>query len=355
MQGVRAPAIALVALLVAACSGLTPTVGPPAQSVGPSATTAATESPLPSAVPTPTAFVATCPTGTDTVPAALSLHTPTGFESIELGEDPLPSADAIDPADVPIVSTVLGNTGLPLELVGLDGPDRGLSITGMTADFLPFGTATTLPVKVTLDGPTGTVVLPDRDVSGQLRLSATWTSDCGEGAGTGSLALEVVKSSVAAGCPTTSDGLQDAVVAFAGTRITVGTLSITLVVTGWSGRWTEGVGATDGPEFGTWDQNRTTVVGPGESVQIRESVADLGLVSVFAQLFRRADVLDYLDADSTGELDTVMGLRRNANLNGRANIPMPLETGRYVLRLQGTWLTSCLSVETLTSVSVDVR
>ncbi|MEO8273218.1 MAG: hypothetical protein ABI620_04060 [Chloroflexota bacterium] len=330
-----------------------PTVAAP---TGGASTTAPTSAATPTAVPTLEITpepVATCPAAPS--PAELIFQTGPGTELIPLDGEPLPTPEVVDAASVPIVATVLGGVE-HVATVSLDeGPVDGIEITEATADFLPFDTATTLPVKPTIDGGAVAIVLPDSTLSGQLRISVSWSGTCGTGDGSGSLALALVKSAVAAGCPATSDRLLAETAKLDGLQLHAGTLAIPLILTGWSGRWIAGVGASDIPQFAGWDQSRAVTAAPGALVVISETVDALSMVGIQVSIYRRADVLAFLAPDSTGELDTLAFIHRNPGPKGRASIPAPLEQGRYVVEVVGTWLTPCLGLETYSPFSLVVN
>jgi hypothetical protein len=287
--------------------------------------------------------------------AGMNLLTPVGFETVDLQTGALESPIAVEPADVPIVSTVVGGIELQADLHVGDGLEATTVISAITADFVPFGVASALPVTATFSGSTASLRLPDKRVDGQLRVAISWTTECGTGQSSGTIGLTVVPSSVTAGCPSSPDQLADALAPVENAQVTIGTLVAPLTVVGWSGRWILGNGATDVPQFAEWDDARAVVAAPETSIVIRESVDDLAMVSIQVSIYRRGDVLAYLDGGSTGELETLTFLRRTPGPLGRTSIPAPLDRGRYVVEMTGSWLTSCLSVESYSVVSVEVR
>lgn len=350
----RVLAVATIALLVTvlgACDTAIPSASPRATSPAPPSPT-----PAPTVLPTLTVTaepLATCPATPS--PAEIVLQTGPGTELIPLDSEPLPTPDAVEAASVPIVATVLGGVA-HVATVSLDeGPAAVLTITAATADFLPFETATTLPVKATIDGGTVALALPDSTLAGRLRVSVAWSGQCGDGAGSGSIGLAVARSTIAAGCPAASEGLLAETANFDGLRLRAGTLQIPLILTGWSGRWILGVGASDIPQFAGWDQGHAVAAAPGAPVVISETVEDLALQGIQVSIYLRADVLRFLEPDSTGELDTLAFIHRNAGAKGRASIPAPLEPGRYVVEVVGSWLTPCLSLETYSPFSLEVH
>jgi len=344
--------VAIVASLALGCGVRTAVVTPAASAPAPSPSVAQTPSPTIDVTPEPPA---TCPPDLSSIQGSLEIQTPTGFETLDLGAGPLESPVPVDALEVPMVATLLGGTDVAVVIRLDDGPDRVATITGMTADFVPFGTATTMPVLVDLQGPAATLRLPDVDLQGQLRVGASWATSCGTWDGSGAIGTSVVKASVAEGCPTTVAGLEAELASLASKHVTVGTVDMPLLVTGWSGRWILGAGAADIPEFAGWDRDATAVAAPGASIVLSETLAELQLVSIRASTFLRADVIAYLEPDSTDELGTVAVVRRPANARGRAGIPVPLDPGRYVIAIEGVWLTPCLSLETYGAVSVQVR
>jgi hypothetical protein len=343
--------LGLVMVLLAGCDGVratgTPNATTPA-APSPSAPQTASPTTLPTAEPP-----ATCPP--EPSRAELVLQTGPGSESIPLDAEPLPSPASVDAAVIPIVATVLGGIAHDASVALDQGPADGLEITEATADFLPFGTATTQPVKATIGGGTVAFVLPDAALSGQLRFDLAWSGPCGTGAGTGSVGLTLVRKAVAAGCPSASDELATDVARFEDLRAKAGTLGIPLIPTGWSGRWIPGAGASDVPEFAGWDRDHAVTAAPESPVVMSETVDDLSLVGIQISIYTRADVLAFLEPDSAGELDTLAFIHRNANLKGRASVPAPLEPGSYVVEVVGAWLTPCLSLDTYSPFSLEVR
>lgn len=350
--------LAVVVLLVAACDSATPTLAPP--TIAP-ATPSATAQPTPTLAPPPSLNPTPQPTvncSTAGVEAGLDLLTPVGLETIDLQEGPLESPAVVDSSDVPIVSTVVGGIELTADLAVGDGLEATTVISAVIADFVPFGASSTLPVAATYSGSTVSLRLPDKRVDGQLRVTISWTTTCGAGDGSGTIGLTVVPSSVTVGCPSTADDLADALSVLGKTpHLTIDTLNEPLTVVGWSGRWILGNGAIDVPQFAGWDDGQTVAVvtAPEAPMVVRESIEDLAMVLIQASIYRRADVLAYLSSGSTDELETFSFVRRTPNSKARARIPAPLDPGRYVMEVTGSWLTSCLSVETYTVVSVVVH
>ncbi len=340
--------IAALATVIGACNSTSPSAVPTSPSSAP------TNAPTPAATIAVTAVpAATCPS----TPSSAELAFQAGPETdlIPLETEPLPTPEAVDAATVASAGTVLGGVE-HLATVNLDeGPGGSVTITDLTADFLPFDTAVTLPVKTTIDGATAALTLPDSTLAGQLRISVSWSGTCGDGAGTGSIGLAIAKSSVATGCPTTSDGLLAETANLDGLEAQAGTLAIPLILTGWSGRWIPGVGASDIPQFAGWDQARAATAAPEAPVVISETIDDLAMRDIQVAIYFRADVLQFLEPDSSGELNTLTFLHRNANAKGRASFPAPLEPGEYVVEVVGTWLTPCLSLETYSAFSLRVN
>ena len=344
----------LAAVLVAAgCGTGSPSAKPastaafPTPSAGPTATAAPTLGPT---APGPV----DCSTA-GTSQADIVLEAPIGFETVDLEQDPLESPVPVDPAEAPIVTTIVGGVELTADLAVGRGLETSTVIDTVVADFVPFGTSSTLPVAATFSGAVAVLRLPDQRVDGQLRISLTWTTECGTGGGSGTIALTVVPSSVTVGCPRSADGLADALAPLASARVTIGTLTAPLTLVAWSGRWISGDGTIDVEQFEGWDDARAVVAAPEAPIVFRESIDDLALVTLSASIYRHADVVEYLAAGSVDALATYGFVRRNANANGRANIPAPLEPGRYVMEVAASWQTSCLSVETYSVVSLEVR
>jgi hypothetical protein len=353
VQRPRIPlALALIASIAVACT--TKGSAAPSAPVGPTSgsTAQVTTAPTPAATIQPEA---TCPTEpTDAVPE-IDLQTPEGIGAISLEAGVLASASPVDASVVPIVSTILGGPGLAATLSVDPSLDASIAITSISADFLPYGSASVLPVKARFDGATIALDLPDRTISGQLRADVGWTSRCGPGRGAGTVGLALVASSIAAGCPTTGAGLLARVKTLAKQRITVGTLSVPIGIVSWSGRWIAAAADDVIPQFAGWDRNAVITVDPEALISVREAIDDLGLLSVRAATFHRADVDAFLSPDSTGDLPAVSVTTRPVNPKGRVNIPAPADSGRYVIEIQATWQTSCLNLETYEVVSVTVR
>jgi hypothetical protein len=344
----------LVAISTGGCDSAEPTSTPQTVATGtPSSTPTASASPAPTVAPTPLPTINCSTTGAND--ASLDLLTPVGFETIDLQTGALESPTMVDASDVSIVSTVVGGIELTADLAVGDGLEATTVISAVSADFVPFGTTSTLPVTATFSDSTASLRLPDQRVDGQLRVAIAWSTECGSGSGAGSVALTVVPSSVTAGCPTTSGGLAAEVQAMATDHITIGTLNLPVVAVSWSGRWLLGSGASDAPQFAGWDDEHPVSIAPGALIVVKESIDDLALVSLLASTYRRTDVLAYLAGGSTDELVTLAFGRHNANAKGRAYIPAQLEPGSYVIEVTASWLTSCLSLDTYSVVSVDVH
>ena len=340
----------VVAVLIAGCQGPRATVVPIVSPPVPTATPVVTLQPTAAITPEPPV---TCPPKSSQ--AELVLQAGPGPESITLDTEPLPSPRAVDTGEVPIVVTVLGGIDHAAEVHLDEGPNDKLEITAVTAEFLPFGNAATVPVTATASGGSIAIALPDKPLAGQLRVSVAWSSRCGDGSGSGSIGMAVVESKVAAGCPAAEAGFDAALAALDGENVTVGALGVPLIVTDWSGRWVPGAGAADIVQFSGWDNDRPVLAAPEALLVLSEAIDDLALQSIQISMYLRTDVDAYLDADSTGTLDTFAFVRRNANAKGRASIPAPLEPGSYVVEVVGTWLTSCLGLETYSAFSLEVH
>jgi hypothetical protein len=349
----RALAFALIAIIAVACTTSVPATPGASVALIPSPSAKVT---APAATLTPTIEPeATCPTEpTDAVPE-IDLQTPDGVGAISLESAALASAAPVDASVIPIVSTILGGPGLAASLSVDSAIDDSIVIVSISADFLPYGSASILPVKARFDGATIVFDLPDRNISGQLRADVRWTSRCGPGGAAGTVGLTLVASSVAAGCPTTGSGLLARVKALAKQRITVGTLSVPIGIVGWSGRWIAAAADDEIAQFSGWNRNAVITVDPEALISVREAIDDLALLSVRAATFRRADVDAFLSPDSTGDLPAVSVTTRSVNAKGRVNIPAPAESGRYVVEIQASWQTSCVTLQTYEVVSVTVR
>lgn len=314
----------------------------------------------PAVTPAPS-IPATCPPGQDFSEATLDIPTIEGIEPIELrvdaspGEpDPTDAGEPVDPSDSQVTGTVLGGRDIELAL-DVDTPipgDRG-SISNLAAELLAFGSATPLAVDVTFDGATATIRLPDLETRGTLRISASWTTSCGAGEGSGSIRLAVLPSSVASGCVDT-DVTAEVIAALEEESIQLDSMRVPLVIVSWSERWLDSQFVDEIPQFAGWDRDATLEVAPDQSIVLRESVDDLRLVSVRVVVYDRANVIEFLDPDSTVEAETVDVIRRNAGPLGRAGIPAPIDPGRYVFEVQAVWQTSCLNLESYAVIGVDV-
>jgi hypothetical protein len=305
----------------------------------------------------PTASCA--PDGADASDAILDIWTLDSIEEIDLeaasGLPTVAPAATLDPNEVPVNGLVLGGTQIETTLFADGGFGEAPSVTSVTADFVPFGSGAARPVEATVEGADVQLRLPDDDARGLLRIAIAWTSACGSAAAVGEIPLRVLDSSVAAGCPTSADELFDSLTSLADQTIQFETVEVPLAIVGWSGRWIVANGVTDGPQFEPWERDAVIATAPGASVVVRHAIDDLQLQSIRTAMYERDVVEAYLEPDSTTELTTYDSIRRSAGPLGRVGIPAPLEAGRYVFEAQGTWQTSCLSLVTYNTVSVDVR
>ena len=355
----RAGLLVVFAMLVGACGVTAPVATPAATAVAtltPTPSPAPTPTPLPSPTVLPTAQpLPTCPADPGSFSAGMDLQAIAGPGSIDLQPGPLPPPMSVDASVVPIVATVLGGRGLVAVLHIDSSVDDTIAITTVAADFLPYGSASTLPVGTTIDGPAETFTLPDRSMNGQLRLAISWTTRCGSGQGAGTIGLTVVLSSVAAGCPTTGDGLLASMLTLNKQHMTVGTLIIPIGIVGWSGRWIPATAGDDIVRFSGWNRDVAVTAGAGTSILVGETISDLRILSIRAATFQRADVLAYLSPDSTGEVPSLSITTRPAGPKGHVAIPVPAVPGSYLIEMQGSMLTSCLSLQTYAAVSVTVQ
>lgn len=312
---------------------------------------------MPSPTPIPTPFA--CPPSPTTGDATLELRIPAGPITIPLEPGvsvPLPSASIapVDPGAIVVEGTVLGGRELRADLAidDLQG-DPAIVITAITARFIPLDASRMDPVEVALDGASVVLTLPDRDAVGRLLVAIDWSTSCGSGSGGGAVAMNVVESATAVGCPTTTEAFDDAFGELAKIRISIGGIEQPLDIFGWSTRWTSGDGVVDfATLFPNWDRNAVITVAPGANVPVRESVDDLRVVYVTAPIYRRADVDAYFDTDVAPE--SVAIVKRPVNAKGYVNIPAPLEPGDYVFDIHAEWLTACFELSTTRSVSVKV-
>jgi hypothetical protein len=342
-------ASSVLAVVLTGCAGRPPTAAPittPAVTAAPATL---------SAVPSVAASVGppACPADPAQIEVALSVRGGGSF-GVSLGADPLPTPEIVDRSIVPIEETVVGGVDLTAELRVEEDMQLEIAITSVTADFLPYGTATTTSITSAFEGSTATLRLPDVAIEGQFRVEVAWTTRCGDGRGAGTIGLAVVPASAAAGCPVTSDEVDAAFEQINAFRITIGGIDEPLDVYGWSTRWTPGNGVTDfGQLFPNWDRDVVITVAPEAFVAVREKVDELQLVSVRASIYQRADVDDYFVTDELPDPVTVV--RRSVNPNGNVNIPAPLEPGSYVFDIDATWLTPCFELQTTRTMSVEVH
>jgi hypothetical protein len=356
----RSPLIAVLALLataavaIAGCDAGGSTQRPtPAPTVAPSPSPSPTTLPqaTPVATPVPTAG---CPAEGFESAAALSVLTAQGFLTLDLLPGAMPTPVVVDESIIPSEAILVGGVELTARLQADVGGDDA-TFSSVTADFLPFGATTPLQLAATIDGSAITVRLLDQALKGQLRIAVAWSTRCGTGDGAGAVGITIVDSSAVAGCPATEAGLAGLVDALQAARITIGTRQFAINITGWSGRWMSASDIDDFAAFDGWDRDVSIAVAPEANVTVREAVDDLGILSVQASIFRRAEVIAYLEPDSNGNLQSVKVTTRPVNINGRVNIPAPLEPGSYVFELESSWQTSCLTLDTYHVVTVEVQ
>ena len=322
----------------------------------------------PAATPRPTAAptavpVTPDPTLTPTVDpcadpfsseASLVLHGIEGLVALELTEgDPGPAA-TVNPFLTEATDPVLGGPAeleLRVELAG--GEEEGVELDEIVADFAAFEATESEPVIATVDGATVTLQLPDRDVSGVLRVAASWTTLCGPGSGGGKIGLKVLDPALAAGCPITSDGLLEQVAELQATTLRVGGLHIPIGIVAWSGRWTDASAIDEVPQFAGWDTSISATVAAGQNLPVRDSLGDgIDYQTLRFAFYRRADVEAYL-AGTLDEVSSVDVVRKNPSATGGVSVPLEFEPGQYVVEIQGTWQTPCLTLDSSTAVSVD--
>ena len=351
----RLAALAIVAIVsLTACRSGDP-ISRPTDLSAPTAVQTPLAAPTASVVPT-----ANCGSGgAGVADAFLTIWTLESIEEIGLqpaiGLPTVAPAATIDPNEVPVIASVLGGTPVETVLSAEAGAGPPPSVSSVTADFVPFGSGTALEVEATVNGASVLLRLPDADARGTLRIAIAWTTVCGSAEAAGEMALRVFDSSVAAGCPTSEDGLIGSMTSLADESFQYGTVDVPFAIVGWSGRWILANGETDAPQFEPWDRDAVIPSAPGESIVVRHAVDHLQLLSVRTGIFQRAVVEGYLEPDSTTELTIFGSDRTNAGSRGRVSVPAPIEAGRYVFESLGTWQTPCLNLVTYSVVSVDVR
>jgi hypothetical protein len=240
-------------------------------------------------------------------------------------------------------------------VVDTELPGDEPAITSIAVEFRPDGAPVWIQAATAIDGSIVTVTVPDVDAKGFLRATVAWTTNCDAGQGSGQLAIVILHSSVAAGCPTTGEGLQQALAPISNDFVTFDALTVPIDVIGYSPRWFEGEFTSDFGQFSGWDRDAGITVARDASIVMREDVDELSLISVRAAFFNRADVEAYLDPDSTNEVNTVDVQRRSAGVKGRIGIPVRLDPGRYVMEVASLMQTRCADLQAYSVVSLDVR
>ena len=337
-------------LVLAGCGGASSTPGPTlVPSVG--ATTAPEPTPEPTVVPT----VDPCADAT-ALTASLELHGTENLLALELEPgDPGPAA-TISPTVIEATETALGGeTAVELRL-DLDGAEAaGAALLDLSADFVPFEATAAEPVGATVDGTTARLQLPGRNVSGVLRVAATWRSECGEASGGGKLGLQLLDPSVAAGCPSTSEGLQRRVEDLQATTLRVGGpagVHIPIGIVGWSGRWTDAAAIDEVPQFAGWDTAIGVTVPAGATMNVKEVLDGTDYTLLRFAFYERADVEAWLEG-SLGEISSVDVVRKNPSATGGVEVPLDFAPGQYVVEIQGTWQTPCLELDSYAVLSVQ--
>ena len=303
------------------------------------------------AVATPVPTTDPCAGDPASVESGLSVPGVDGVVLIDLEPDaPGPSAP-IDPS-VEIAGTVLGGPTSVRLFVERPGVAEEPRLVDVVADFMPTGATEPEPVSATIDGSRAFLDLPSSDVSGVLRVAASWSTTCGPASGGGSIGLQLLDPAIAEGCPTTSDRLQAQVDDLQATSLRIGTLDVPIGIVGWSGRWTDAGAIDDFPQFSGWDT--AIVIGAaGETLPARDVLGDgIDYTRLRFAFFDRADVMAFLEG-SLDEVPVVEVVNRNPTGSGRMNIPMEFPPGAYVVEVQGTWQTPCLNVDSYAVVSLD--
>ena len=334
----------VLVLLTVGCSGPAPTLRPTA------VPTAVPVTPAPTVTPT----IDPC-ADPSTSESSLVIHGIEGLLALELAAgDPGPAA-TVNPFLSEATEPVLGgaaNLELQVELAN-GAAATAVQLDSITADFVPFEATASEPVSATVDGATATLELPSRDVSGVLRVSAAWTTACGPGSGGGKLGLKVLDPGLAAGCPTTSDGLFEQVTELQATTLRVGTLRIPIGIVAWSGRWTDASAIDEVPQFAGWDTSIATTVPAGENLPVKDTLGDgIDYLTLRFAFYHRADVEAFL-AGTLDEISSVDVVRKNPSATGGVSVPLEFAPGAYVVEIQGTWQTACLNLDSYTAVSVD--
>ncbi len=332
-----------VAVIVAACGGTQPTPTPTVQP------TAAPATPVPTL--TPTIDPCSDPAAMEVSLRIRGIEGLFGFQLIS--GDPGPAA-TINPFILEPTDPVLGGTAVvDLHVEIADEEVEGVELVEIVLDFVPFEATASEPVPATIDGDQAMLQLPDRDVSGLLRVAASWTTQCGPGSGGGKVGLKLLDSSVAAGCPTTSDGLLEQVGELQATTLRVGSLRVPIGIVAWTGRWTDASAIDEVPQFAGWDTSIAASVAAGENLPVKDTLGDgIDYLTLRFAFYQRADVEAYL-AGTLDEISSVDLVRKNPSATGGVSVPLEFAPGAYVVEIQGTWQTSCLNLDSYTAVSVD--
>jgi hypothetical protein len=374
VTGLRRTRIFAIAALLAAGCGANP------PSATPSATartndTAAPTSPVATPAPTvlaPTASDSGCPTLTPdtwTPSADFRLETPIGGDF--LGLDVTRVTSNRNPAESAEFEAREPYLEEPGRLVGkweigvrpdidYDEPiDVPITLIAANAE-LRIGGRDPVPMggRVAADGHAFLFDMPNVNGSVVIEYNVEWSDACfvyrAEGAG----AYEMVRAADAARCPTSHKSFATHWAELNQPPVRVAGVAVQLSRTSTSGKWTPyAVSAQGIVGYAQWDPAMATVVGPARgTVRVGDGNADLDLLFLATDFYRREDIVDYFDPEGRpGRTRVVFHSRAEPYADGHFELLLPPDPGHFVASFYFFYETPCASGDGVGAVAIDVE
>jgi hypothetical protein len=363
----RRAALAILPLLLAACSGDVPTASP----------VASVASPTPAASPTGPS-----------------------------GPSPDPNCPALDATYVgPEVEVTpkIGRIGLQLQITKLvpawdptasftpppndrqstsgilpGGHDAPTDLWFFYPDLVPLGTPVILSVRpaISIGGgpsqPLGLSVIetrgtywslnvrgiPDTDGPARLDVVVEWRDACFTYTAEGTVNVTLVSTLVTSTCPLDPEGFYQQIndVEFA-PPLLVGGGEVDLIGVLPVARFLpEGPPGGDGPTpFQLWDRTLPSVTGaPDTTLTVSEANSRVELMTMSASFYARGQVIRHLDQGKPASPTRVLLREPNRRTDGTFRLRLPADTGRYVVWLSFAFESTCASGTAWSVFTVDV-
>ena len=253
----------------------------------------------------------------------------------------LPETAQPEPDDI---GNVAGAQSISLSFFDPDGtltdPTK-LPVMTAAAATLHVGSGPALSLTTT-PGRTATVVqLPDLAAHVTLAMTLAWTDGCFTYRGEIAAQAQVALAATVAACPATDFELQKQADSLGQTIVHVGAATHLLTIEGWTAKYADAQGGEGVTPFqGTDFKSAPMAVPAGGTFVVSEGVADLTFVMVETTFYRLDQVLpDPANANP----DYVLIFNGWPSDDGTVAVQVQTKPGKFVMELNVSWQTSCMT------------